>query len=231
MNRREFIFGSVALGLTGPLSYFSYEQNEFIKCKNDIVYFAKKYLDIDISSNYSKKFLTSCASNEDVVLDAYRMSGKTTLCQVYAIWKAVFEPNQKISFVSFNRMVSSLNNNILDDMISRLPDWMLCGTYDLQRRSYKHFTFNNGSKIYTISESEAKIGFNVGNVMILDEFAFFSNQQDFIERTLPSLSYNNGQLVVASTPYTYFDDKYCDVFQRFVHNTKHMTVIKVKKES
>jgi len=223
MNRREFLLGGLALGLTGPLSCSSnYEECEFLKCKEDILYFARKYLKTNIDGEYSREFLTGCSSNDDVVLEAYRMSGNTTLCQVYAIWKSVFNPNQMISFVSLSRMNSTLNNRILVDMVSKLPKWMI--SIDKNSFNYsptKKIMFENGSVIYTVSETEAmQPGYNTGNMMILDEFAFFKNQREFIGCTLPVLKYNRGQLVIASTPYG------CDdLFQRFVSGDGHMKVV------
>jgi len=201
MNRREFIFGSVALGLTGPLSCTSnYECDEMARCKEDILYFANKYLNLDVESDYVIKFLVSVAKGKDVGMQAYRQSGKSTLQRAYAVWKAVFEPNQRISFVSYSHIASDLNDKIITEMIDRLPKWMV-RTYSRSGGMRKSMQLENGSTINLIYGSTAAFcGYNPGNVLILDEFAFFRNQKETVQYLLPPLACNRGQLVMASTP-------------------------------
>lgn len=142
MNRREFLFGSVACAVMpcfgnvgkdeiAENAVYSHECmcNEVLKCSKDIIYFAEKYIKLPYGKHlalkdWQKKYLRHLTAGKDAVLDAYRQSGKTLMNSIYAVWKTNFTPYQKITFVAVNKHMSDGCFENIKAMYDSLPEWM-----------------------------------------------------------------------------------------------------------
>ena len=82
---------------------------EFLKCKEDPVYFAKKYIKI-ISLDeglipfnlydYQEKMFKTFNSNRFSIVLACRQSGKSITTVIYILWYAVFHPEKTIAILA-----------------------------------------------------------------------------------------------------------------------------------
>jgi hypothetical protein len=86
------------------------------RCSQDFIYFVETYCKIQTPRNgliklslndVQKRYFKDFQSNKFNLILKQRQVGATTLLCAYAIWKAVFESNQYIIFVSMN------NNNTI----------------------------------------------------------------------------------------------------------------------
>ena len=241
MNRREFIFGSVACAMMPcakgndkhavALSDVDIANiNDIVKCRNDIVYFAEKYVKVVTCKyglvniklkDWQKKYLMHLATGKDAVLDAYRQSRKTTTNLIYAVWKTMFKPYQKITFVTCNKHMSESIFDVVETMYDDLPDWMKFRDYENEHYMHdkKHIRLKNGSELVVTYANADFRGYCPGSILIVDEFAFFTFEQyqNMSDTIIPvAILHKDVQLIIASTP-SAADNK----FSRYVNELKN----------
>ena len=243
MNRREFLFGSVscaAMSCFGNVdkdeiaenAVYSHEYmcNEMLKCSKDIIYFAEKYITVHTIwkkhinvelKDWQKKYLMHLASGKDAVLDACRLSKKTTTNLIYSLWKTMFKPYQKITFVTCNKRMAEHIFSVVETMYDDLPDWMKSRDYanEYYMRDAKHIKLKNGSELVVTYANADFRGYHPGNILILDEFALFTleQQQNMSDTIIPvAILHKDVQLIIASTPFA-ADNK----FSRYVNALKN----------
>ena len=241
MNRREFIFGSVACAMMpcvkGNINHAVALSdvdianiNDIVKCRKDIVYFAEKYIKVHTAQkghfnvelkDWQKKYLMHLATGKDAVLDAYRQSRKTTTNLIYAVWKTMFKPYQKITFVTCNKHMSESIFDVVETMYDDLPDWMKSRDYANEHYMHdkKHIRLKNGSELVVTYANADFCGYCPGSILIVDEFAFFTFEQyqNMSDTIIPvAILHKDVQLIIASTPST-ADNK----FSRYVNELKN----------
>lgn len=109
----------------------------------------------------------------DTIVTSYRVSGKTLLSCVYAIWYAITNPNSKIYVASINsNLCYSICNQLFEELkISELSEW------------YDYVSFENGSKL--ISKRDFIEKSTVGkkyDLIIIDDFRIVCNDVNAIKR-------------------------------------------------
>ena len=241
MNRCEFIFGSVACAMMPcakgndkhavALSDVDIANiNDIVKCRNDIVYFAEKYIKVHTTQkghfnvelkDWQKKYLMHLATGKDAVLDAYRQSRKTTTNLIYAVWKTMFKPYQKITLVTCNKRMSESIFDVIETMYDNLPDWMKSRDYENEHYMHdkKHIRLKNGSELVVTYANADFCGYCPGSILIVDEFAFFTFEQyqNMSDTIIPvAILHKDVQLIIASTP-SAADNK----FSRYVNELKN----------
>lgn len=235
MNRREFLFGSVACAVMpcfgnvgkdeiAENAVYSHEYmcNEVLKCSKDIIYFAEKYIKLPYGKHlalkdWQKKYLRHLTAGKDAVLDAYRQSGKTLMNSIYAVWKTNFAPYQKITFVAVNKHMSDGCFENIKAMYDSLPEWMRSRedkTSERYMRDKKHIVVSNQSELVVTYAHADFCGYFPGNIVILDDVAFLTDEQhvNLADTIVPVVkSCKNSQFVAASTPAAHDD-----LFSRYV---------------
>ena len=241
MNRREFIFGSIACAMMPcakgndkhavALSDIDIANiNDIVKCRNDIVYFAEKYIKVVTCKyglvniklkDWQKKYLMHLATGKDAILDAYRQSRKTTTNLIYAVWKTMFKPYQKITLVTCNKRMSESIFDVVETMYDNLPDWMKSRDYENEHYMHdkKHIRLKNGSELVVTYANADFRGYCPGSILMVDEFAFFTFEQyqNMSDTIIPvAILHKDVQLIIASTP-SAADNK----FSRYVNELKN----------
>ena len=97
---------------------------EFEKCKQDIIYFADNYykiinLDRGLETiklfDVQKQMLRMMAEGNLIAHSKRQITGKTTLCCIFALWTALFFENSKIVIVCHSKQ--SIANFIFDKLM------------------------------------------------------------------------------------------------------------------
>ena len=161
------------------------------------------------------------ATGKDAVLDAYRQSRKTTTNLIYAVWKTMFKPYQKITFVTCNKRMSESIFDVVETMYDDLPDWMKFRDYENEHCMHdkKHIRLKNGSELVVTYANADFRGYCPGSILIVDEFAFFTFEQyqNMSDTIIPvAILHKDVQLIIASTP-SAADNK----FSRYVNALKN----------
>ena len=147
---------------------------------------------------YQTLFLTS--RSKRIVLRWSRQSGKTLSLAAYSIWHAVTHPNTTTLIVA----PSQRQSMILNDVIRRLTDGSpkKIRAAFLGRRTRTTTNLRNGSKIVALPNSENLLRGYTANLIILDEAAFFQNDEAIYQHILsPMLATTGGKMIVSSTPW------------------------------
>jgi len=189
---------------------------EYIKCKEDILYFAEKYyqiISIDKGKiliplrEYQKRMLKSLMGVEGeerrhrIVLSG-RQSGKTEISVLYLLHFALFQEEKNIAILANNERTATDILAKLKTSFENLPLWLQSGIVDggWSKTSVK---LENGCKIFSGSTSSNGIRGRTINLLFLDEFAFVPNNMadEFIASVYPTISSGKtSKIIMVSTP-------------------------------
>ena len=182
---------------------------EFIKCKEDPVYFAKNYIKIvsldegEIPFNmykFQEKLIENFHENRFNICRMPRQTGKSTTCVSYLLHYAVFNDNVNIAILANKASTAQDLLGRLQFAYEKLPKWMQQGIVSWNKRSLE---LENGSKIIAASTSASAVRGGSYNVIFLDEFAFIPNHiaDDFFASVYPTISSGKStKVLIVSTP-------------------------------
>jgi hypothetical protein len=183
--------------------------DEYIKCKNDAIYFAKNYVKIvNVDEGlinfrmwpFQEEMLGLFQKNRFVITKCPRQVGKTTTTVAYLLHATIFEDSQNCAVLA-NK--GSLARDILAKYqlaYENLPHWLQQGVVTWNKGNVE---LENGSKIIAASTSSSAIRGGSFNIVFLDEFAFVPNNiaNEFFNSVYPVISSGKKtKIIIVSTP-------------------------------
>ena len=206
----EGYLGSSKLKKVGQLIKFTKnDQDEFLKCSTDPVYFIKNYVKIvnvdrgiidfemwPFQENMVKQF----HENRFSICKMPRQVGKTTTTVGYMLWCVLFNENYSIAILANKGPLAREILGRLQYAYENLPLWMQQGILIWNRGSVE---LENGSKIYAYATTGAGVRGGTYNLIFLDEFAFVPHNmaQEFFQSTYPVISSGKTtKVIIVSTP-------------------------------
>ena len=183
---------------------------EFIKCKNDPVYFAKNYikivsLDEGLTQfhpyDFQEKLIKNFHENRFNICKMPRQTGKSTTSVSYLLHYAVFNDSTNIGILANKAATARDLLGRLQTAYENLPKWMQQGIISWNKGSLE---LENGSKILAASTSASAVRGMSFNVLFLDEFAFVPNHiaDSFFASVYPTItSGKNTKVIMVSTPH------------------------------
>ena len=152
------------------------ELDEYIKCMNDPVYFAKyctlmtpEGLQRVTLRDYQIEYLKHLQNNRFSIFLSCRQSGKSTTTMIYALWMALFHTDKNILILSKSGAAGIDLVSKAKECFAALPYFLKTG---VNRWNQSSISFDSSSKISTEAFSDtAGLGQTI-NVLILDEFAW-----------------------------------------------------------
>ena len=183
---------------------------EFVACRHDPVYFAKKYIKIVSLDEglvnfdlypFQEKLVKNFHENRFNICKMPRQTGKSTTCVSYLLHYAVFNDNVNIAILANKASTARDLLGRLQLAYENLPKWMQQGILAWNKGSLE---LENGSKILAASTSASAVRGGSYNVIFLDEFAFIPNHiaDQFFASVYPTIS--SGQktkVIIVSTPH------------------------------
>ena len=183
---------------------------EFIKCKDNPVYFAKNYIKIVsldeglVNFNlypFQEKLINNFHHERFNICKMPRQTGKSTTVVSYLLHYAVFNDNVNIAILANKASTARDLLGRLQLAYENLPKWMQQGVLVWNKGSLE---LENGSKILAASTSASAVRGGSYNVIFLDEFAFIPNHiaDQFFASVYPTIS--SGQktkVIIVSTPH------------------------------
>ena len=192
-----------------PVQFTQEQVLEFIKCKQDPVYFARNYIKI-VSLDYGEvpfdmygfqeKLIRNFHENRFNICRMPRQTGKSTTCVSYLLHYAVFNDNVNIAILANKASTARDLLGRLQFAYEKLPKWMQQGIVSWNKGSLE---LENGSKIIAASTSASAVRGGSYNVIFLDEFAFIPNHiaDDFFASVYPTISSGKStKVLIVSTP-------------------------------
>jgi len=183
---------------------------EFMKCKDDPVYFANNYikivsLDEGLTQfhpyHFQKKLINNFHENRFNICKMPRQTGKSTTVVSYLLHYAVFNDSVNIGILANKAATARELLGRLQTAYENLPKWMQQGIVSWNKGSLE---LENGSKILAASTSASAVRGMSFNILFLDEFAFVPNHvaDSFFASVYPTItSGKNTKVIIVSTPH------------------------------
>ena len=183
---------------------------EFVKCKQDPVYFAKNYikivsLDEGLTQfhpyDFQEKLIRNFHENRFNICKMPRQTGKSTTSVSYLLHYAVFNDSTNIGILANKAATARDLLGRLQTAYENLPKWMQQGIISWNKGSLE---LENGSKILAASTSASAVRGMSFNILFLDEFAFVPNHiaESFFASVYPTItSGKSTKVIMVSTPH------------------------------
>ena len=183
---------------------------EFLKCKEDPVYFANNYikivsLDEGLTQfhpyHFQEKLIHNFHNNRFNICKMPRQTGKSTTVVSYLLHYAVFNDSVNIGILANKAATARELLGRLQTAYENLPKWMQQGILSWNKGSME---LENGSKILAASTSASAVRGMSFNILFLDEFAFVPNHvaDSFFASVYPTItSGKNTKVIIVSTPH------------------------------
>ena len=210
MPTSDVYLGNPNLKRANTAHEFTEEQViEFLKCKEDPVYFARNYIQIVSLDEglvpfnmypFQEKLIRNFHNERFNICKMPRQTGKSTTCVSYLLHYAVFNDNVNIAILANKASTARDLLGRLQLAYENLPSWMQPGIISWNKGSLE---LENGSKISSNSTSSSAVRGGSYNVIFLDEFAFIPNHiaDDFFASVYPTItSGQSTKVIIVSTP-------------------------------
>ena len=182
---------------------------EFVRCKQDPVYFAREHIKIvNVDEGlvpfkmwqFQEKLIKRFHENRFNICMMPRQTGKSTTSVSYLLYYALFNDNVNIGILANKAATARDLLARLQTAYENLPKWMQQGILVWNKGSLE---LENGSKIMAASTSAAAVRGMTFNIIFLDEFAFVPNHiaDDFFSSVYPTISSGQStKIIIVSTP-------------------------------
>ena len=192
-----------------PIQFTKKQIDEWIKCKNDPIYFAMNYIKI-ISLDeglvpfemydFQKKILSDFHETRFNIAKLPRQTGKSTTVVAYLLYYAIFYDSVNIGILANKASTARELLGRLQLAYENLPKWMQHGVLVWNKGNVE---LENGSKILAASTSASAVRGMSFNILFLDEFAFVPNHvaEQFFASVYPTItSGKSTKVIIISTP-------------------------------
>jgi len=180
---------------------------EYVKCKNDVVYFVTKYMKI-ININkglvnfvpypYQEQMLKTMADERYTVIATARQAGKSTTTCGFILWYIIFHADKTVALLANKGETAREILGRIQLAYQHLPKWLQQGVKEWNKGS---FELENNSRVIAAATSSNNIrGFSI-NLLFIDEAAFIENWDEFFTSVYPTISSGSeSKIVLVSTP-------------------------------
>ena len=203
--------GNPNLKKTNVPVQFSREQvMEYIKCKDDPIYFALNYIKIVSLDHgvipfrlydFQENLIRSFHEKRFTICKMPRQTGKSTTCVAFLLHYLIFNDNVTIGILANKASTAREILGRLQLAYENLPQWMQHGIISWNKGSVE---LENGSTILAASTSASAVRGMSFNIIFLDEFAFVQNNiaDQFFASVYPTItSGKSTKVIIVSTPH------------------------------
>ena len=193
-----------------PIEFTQEQVIEFVKCKDDPVYFANNYikivsLDEGLTQfnpyDFQEKLIRRFHEHRFNICKMPRQTGKSTTVVSYLLHYLIFNDSVNIGILANKAATARELLQRLATAYENLPKWMQQGIISWNKGSIE---LENGSKILAASTSASAVRGMSFNILFLDEFAFVPNHvaDSFFASVYPTItSGKNTKVIIVSTPH------------------------------
>ena len=193
-----------------PIEFTQEQIEEYIKCKEDPVYFANNHVKIVTldaglqpfrTYDFQEKLINNFHNSRFNICKMPRQTGKSTTCVSYLLHYAVFNDSVNIGILANKASTARELLARLATAYENLPKWMQQGVLVWNKGNIE---LENGSKILAASTSASAVRGMSFNILFLDEFAFVPNHiaDAFFASVYPTItSGKSTKVIIVSTPH------------------------------
>ncbi len=205
----SYLGNNLLKGVGVPHKFTKKEIEEYIKCKDDPIYFLENYVNIVHVDrglvpfkmyDFQKKLVEAISENRNVIVKTGRQVGKTTTTIGWLLHYILFN-REKIVGVLANKAITAREIlGRIQTSYQHLPKFLQQGLREWNKGSME---LENGSKVIASSTSSSAIrGFSF-SCILLDEFAHVQRHiaSEFIRSVYPTISSGKEtKVIIVSTP-------------------------------
>lgn len=180
---------------------------EFLKCAQDPIYFAEKYIQIVHVDrglipirlyDYQKEIIVNITNHRRVTVCTSRQAGKTTTAAAIILHYILFNDHKTVALLA-NK--GDAAREILDRIklsYESLPDWLQQGVVEWNKGSIE---LENGCKVIAAATSSSAIRGKSISLLYIDEAAFVEGWDEFFASVFPTISSGETtKILFTSTP-------------------------------
>jgi hypothetical protein len=180
---------------------------EYVKCRDDIVYFVETYMKIiNVDKGlmnftlypYQKVMLRNFVDNRFNIITTARQAGKSTTTCAFILWYIIFHDDKVVALLA-NK--GDTAREIMGKIIlayQHLPIWLQQGVCQSNKGS---MVLENNSRVIASSTSSNNIRGYAINLLFIDEAAFIDNWDEFFTSVFPTISSGSEtKIILVSTP-------------------------------
>jgi hypothetical protein len=180
-------------------------KQELIKCKQDPVYFMKKYYTIQHPTKgrmtfnlypFQEKVLRLLQKYDYTIINKSRQLGISTLTSAFALWMMLFEQDRNILVLATTQATAKNMVTKVRFAYDNLPQWMQLPVLEHNRLSLR---LKNGSQIKAVSAATDSARSEAVSLLVIDEAAFIDRIEDIFTAAQQTLA-TGGRCVALSTP-------------------------------
>ena len=209
-NREDSYLGNRLLKPTNvPQQFTKEEVEEYVKCRDDIIYFLKNYVQVihvdkglvpfDLY-DYQQELINTLDEHRYVIVKSARQSGKSVTSLGYILHYVLFNKTKIVGMLANKASTSRELLGRLQTAYQHLPKFLQQGIVEWNKGNLE---LENGSKIIASSTSSSAIRGYSFSLLFLDEFAFVQRTiaDAFIKSVYPTISSGKDtKIIMVSTP-------------------------------
>ena len=195
------------------IQYTVEQVRELLACKDDAVYFIRKYckivsLDSELLIpfdlyDYQVNFLNTIHENRRIISMQPRQMGKSQTVAAYILWYTLFNNNKTVAILAYKKDAAVEILSRFQLMYENLPLWMQQG---IKTWNQGDVELENGSSVFTAATSNSGIRGKSVNLLYVDEVAIVQNNvaEEFFTSVYPVVSAGETtKIILTSTPLGY----------------------------
>lgn len=180
-------------------------KSELLKCKQDPVYFMKKYYTIQHPTRgrmyfalypFQEKVLRLLQKHDYTIINKSRQLGISTLTSAFALWMMLFERDKNVLVLATTQATAKNLVTKVRFAYDNLPTWMRLPTVEDNRLSLR---LKNGSQIKAVSAATDSARSEAVSLLVIDEAAFIDRIEDIFTAAQQTLA-TGGRCIALSTP-------------------------------
>jgi hypothetical protein len=180
-------------------------KQELIKCKQDPVYFMKKYYTIQHPTRgrmtfnlypFQEKMLRLLQKHDYTIINKSRQLGLSTLTSAFSLWMMLFEQDKNILVLATTQATAKNMVTKVRFAYDNLPSWMKLPVMEHNRLSLR---LKNGSQIKAVSAATDSARSEAVSLLVIDEAAFIEKIEEIFTAAQQTLA-TGGRCIAISTP-------------------------------
>lgn len=180
-------------------------RQELIKCKQDPVYFMKKYYTIQHPTKgrmtfnlfpFQEKVLRLLQRHDYSIINKSRQLGISTLTSAFSLWMMLFEQDRNVLVLATTQATAKNMVTKVRFAYDNLPSWMQMPVVEHNRLSLR---LKNGSQIKAVSAATDSARSEAVSLLVIDEAAFIDRIEEIFTAAQQTLA-TGGRCIALSTP-------------------------------
>ena len=208
-DENSYLGNNLLKGLGIPHKFTKEEIGEYIKCKDDPIYFLENYVKVVHVDEglvpfkmyeFQRKLVEAIIENRNVIVKSGRQVGKTTTTVGWLLHYILFNTEKTVGILANKAITAREILSRLQTSYQHLPQFHQQALREWNKGSME---LENGSKVIASSTSSSAIrGFSF-SCILLDEFAHVQRHiaNEFIRSVYPTISSGKDtKVIIVSTP-------------------------------